>query len=323
MHMRNARVLSDAAPSVWEPAFDKHVYRLAERIAAHESEYQDILIARTESYGRALFVDGAIQSAECDEHIYHEALVHPALLLHPEPRHVLIVGGGEGASLREALRHRTVRRATMVDIDGDLVGLCRRHLPEWSAGAFDDTRARVVIDDGRHWLETSDEQFDAIVMDLTDQIELGPSFPLYTQQFYRAIDAHLARGGLLVVQAGEFSAGNYHSHCSIRRTLETVFAHVASYTHSVPSFFAQWSWVLASQAPLVARGDAASIDGRIASRVDGPLDFYDGAAHARLFTLTRELERLLASHGDVVTDIDAFASATAGPAAVHELLIAK
>ena len=292
------------------------VYRVAERLASQRSDFQDILIVRTETYGRALFVDGAIQSSECDEHIYHESLVHPAMLLHAAPRRVLILGGGEGASLREALRYDCVAEATMVDIDGPLVDLCRRHLPEWSAGALDDPRARVVIADARDWIETSREQFDVIIMDVTDQIDFGPSFPLYTRDFYRAVDARLAEGGLFVVQAGELSAADYFSHCSIRRTLETVFADVVSYVHAIPSYFAQWSWAIASQTPIVQIADGAFVDARLSSRLHSTLDFYDGAAHMRLFTLTRDLERRLRSAGTIVTDLDAFKTAIGRGSAV-------
>src|SRR5919202_2913354 len=109
----------------------------AERILlASRTKFQKLEIADTVSYGRALFLDDKIQSAELDEFIYHEALVHPALVLHPQPRSVLVVGGGEGAALREVLRHRTVERAVMVDIDAEAVAACREYLGAWHQGAF-------------------------------------------------------------------------------------------------------------------------------------------------------------------------------------------
>src|SRR5438067_13153286 len=111
----------------------------AERILlASRTKFQKLEIADTVSYGRALFLDNKIQSAELDEFIYHEALVHPALALAGSPRTVLIAGGGEGATLREVLRHRSVERALMVDIDAAAVEACRIHLSARHAGAFDD-----------------------------------------------------------------------------------------------------------------------------------------------------------------------------------------
>src|SRR5262249_19639296 len=147
----------------------------------------------------------------------------------------LILGGGEGATLREVLRHASVRSATMIDIDGRVVDLCRELLPEWSAGAFADPRARVVIGDGRDWVEQCQEQFDVICMDLTDQIDLGPSFPLYTQGFFRKLRERLAPDGVLVVQAGELGPAAAFSHATIRRTLATMFPRVHSYAQFVPA----------------------------------------------------------------------------------------
>jgi spermidine synthase len=288
---------------------DNISFRVSEWIATHRSAFQEMLIVRTEEHGRALFVDGAIQSSEQDERIYHEALVHPAMILHASPQRVLVLGGGEGASLREVLRHRWVTQVTMVDIDGALVDLCRRYLPEWSDGAFDDPRATTVIADGKAWVGSSRARFDVVIMDLTDQIDFGPSFALYTQAFYRDLAARLDPGGILVVQAGELSGEDWFTHCSMRRTLETVFTHVKSYVQFVPSYSAPWSWVIASQAPLGRDVDARFVDARIRFRVSSPLAFYTGATHQSLFTLPHALEARLASAGTVVTDPESFRQA--------------
>src|SRR5262245_47815335 len=124
-----------------------------EVLHTRQTRFQKLEIADTVSYGRALFLDDKIQSSESDEFVYHEALVHPALVLHPQPRSVLVVGGGEGATLREALRHRTVERAVMVDIDDQAVEACRQYLGAWHQGAFDDSRTELLHADARGWLE--------------------------------------------------------------------------------------------------------------------------------------------------------------------------
>ena len=118
-------------------------YEVTRVLASAQTAFQDVEIVETRSFGRALFLDGAPQSAVADEYVYHEALVHPALIAHADPKRVLIAGGGEGATLREVLRHPGVERAVMVDIDGELVDLCREHLAEMHQGAFDDPRADV------------------------------------------------------------------------------------------------------------------------------------------------------------------------------------
>jgi spermidine synthase len=139
--------------------------------AVKRSKYQTIVIADTEDYDRVLILDDYIQSSYQDEHYYHESLVHPAMVTHPAPRDVLILGGGEGATLREVLKHKTVQRAVMVDIDGDVVELSRRYLPEMHQGSFDDPRARVVIEDGFVYVENAlktGDKYDVVIMDLTD-----------------------------------------------------------------------------------------------------------------------------------------------------------
>src|SRR5215210_994801 len=119
-------------------------YEVTRVLARAQTAFQDVEIAETRAYGLALFLDGMPQSAVADEFVYHEALVHPALVAHPEPRRVLIAGGGEGATLREVLRHPGVERATMVEIDGELLELARAHLAPMHRGALDDPRADVV-----------------------------------------------------------------------------------------------------------------------------------------------------------------------------------
>src|SRR5204862_7390962 len=104
---------------------ERLTYEALRVLYSGQTRFQKLEIADTVSYGRALFLDDKIQSAELDEFVYHEALVHPALVLHPEPRSVLVVGGGEGATLREALRHRSVEPAVLVDIDEEAVAGCR------------------------------------------------------------------------------------------------------------------------------------------------------------------------------------------------------
>ncbi|MGH9204623.1 MAG: methyltransferase domain-containing protein, partial [Vicinamibacterales bacterium] len=145
-----------------------HAHRAGRIIARTKTKFQDVAIQEFEHLGRVLILDGKIQSAEVDEYIYHELLVHPAMLAHPKPRRVLLCGGGEGAPLREILRHPSVESVVMVDIDAELVALCREHLPAWHAKAFDDRRVRVLHADARAFVERTDERFDVIVNDITD-----------------------------------------------------------------------------------------------------------------------------------------------------------
>ncbi len=179
-----------------------HLHSVKSVLFSKDTPFQHIEVIEFGDYGRSLVLDGKVQSTETDEFIYHEALVHPALLTHPDPAAVMIIGGGEGATLREVLRHRSVRRAVMVDVDQEVIDVSRRLLPAFHAGAFDDPKAEIIIEDGRRWLETHDEVFDAIIIDLSDPIEEGPCYRLYTREFYRLVSSRLADDGVIALQAG-------------------------------------------------------------------------------------------------------------------------
>ena len=265
--------------------------------------YQKVEIIDTNLYGRCLVLDGKLQSAEADEFIYHEALVHPVLLAHPNPRRVLVAGGGEGATLREVLAHRTVERAVMADLDEEVVRVCQQHLPNHHRGAFDDPRVELRIVDARDPIVRGAETFDVIVLDLPDPIEEGPAYLLYTQKFYESVLERLAPDGLAVVQAGSALPMLLdEAFAPIFHTLSTVFPVVRAYRAEVASFGGLWGYVFASRGPDAATLSAAEIDRRIAQRVQGPLRFYDGITHEGLFRLPKYAREALASESRLITE---------------------
>ena len=279
-----------------------HAHRAGVVIARARTVFQDVVIQHLEHLGRCLIVDGKIQSAELDEHIYHELLIHPAMLAHPAPRHVLVGGGGEGAPLREILRHPTVESVTMVDLDAELVALCREHLGSWHAGAFDDPRVRVLHEDARAFVEETAQRYDVIVNDITDPIEGGPSKLLFTHEYYAAAARALAPGGIFVTQAigVHYDAGD-RLHAAIHHTLRRVFPHVRSYAEYVLSFDYPWAFAAASHEPVWDRLSAAEVDRRLGER-GITLRFYDGETHVRVMSLPRPLRRLIADETTVISD---------------------
>ena len=146
---------------------ERHEHKVRRTLVRAKTRFQNVVLADSCAFGRCLILDGEIQSSERDEFIYHEGLVHPAMALHPGPRDVLILGGGEGATLREVFRHRSVRRVTMVDIDGDVVKFCRKYLGKWHQGAFSDRRTILRIEDAAKFIRETREQFDIIISELT------------------------------------------------------------------------------------------------------------------------------------------------------------
>ena len=262
-------------------------YEVTRVLARAQTAFQDVEIVETRSFGRALFLDGQPQSAVADEFVYHEALVHPALIAHAAPKRVLIAGGGEGATLREVLRQPGVERAVMVDIDGELVDLCREHLAEMHRGAFDDPRAEVVIGDALAYLREHEEWFDAIVIDLTDPSEDGPIGELYSEPFYRLVESRLAEGGIVVLQAYTFGPGRTAWQDTICATLARVFPIVRRYRAEVPFFKDSWAFITASAVRDPAALPATYVDRALEERGVEGLRFYDGTTHLSMFALPK------------------------------------
>ncbi len=167
----------------------------------HEARtaHQHLMIFHNARLGRVMTLDGIVQTTEADEFIYHEMMAHVPILAHGAVETVLIIGGGDGGMLREVLRHPGLA-VTQVEIDRSVIDMAREYLPNHSAGAFDDPRAQIVIDDGLHYLATSGDRFDVIISDSTDPI--GPGESLFSAEFYRHCAAALKPGGVLVAQNG-------------------------------------------------------------------------------------------------------------------------
>jgi spermidine synthase len=283
--------------------FDYFAYRVRSILYTGDTAFQKVVIAESCNYGRILFMDGAVQSAAEDEAIYHEMLVQPAMVLHPNPRDVLIIGGGEGATLREVLAHRVVRAATMVDIDREAVELCREYLPTWHRGAFEDRRARLIFADGRTFVEASDDFYDVVIIDVVDMLENGPALRLYTRQFYEALRKRLRPGGIIMVQGLEFSFSDYKQHVALSRTLRTLFAEVHSLRVSVPSFLGTWGIIMASDwaTPTDIRSD--TIDQLIERRLGSYwIDHLTKEFLISSFGHCKETRYLLSQSGPILED---------------------
>lgn len=267
-----------------------------------KTKFQSVEIIRTHNFGTCLVLDGKIQSSEADEFIYHEALVHPAMLTHPYPEKVLIAGGGEGATLREVLAHSSVKRVVMVDLDREVVYLSQRFLPSWHQGAFLDKRVEVRYLDARKFLAESGEKFDVLIFDLSDPVEGGPAYLLYTQQFYRLAGERLTSQGIISVQTGSCAWGDLSNFIAVTNTLGSVFPLNFPYQSHIPSFGTIWGFSLASLGLSPFPLSPAEIDRRISSRVGRRLKFYDGLTHQGIFSLPKYLREELSQGKRIITD---------------------
>ena len=279
------------------------LYRIRDVLYTGQTAYQKVDILQSEEFGRCLVLDGKTQSTEFDEHIYHECLVHPALLSHPDPKSVFIGGGGEGTTLREVLAHRSVAKVTMLDLDKEVVDLCRRFLPQHHQGSFDDSRVELLHQDARGYLAETSDTFDVIVLDLVDPMEGGPAYLLYTREFYRLAAKRLNPGGILVTQSGPAGLINY-TECftPIAHTLGDLFPQVRPYTVYVPSFITPWGFVMAVSDPAIALPTVDAFHEVSRSRLGTELRYLDGITCHSLFTLPRYLREGIAFETRTVSD---------------------
>jgi spermidine synthase len=278
------------------------LHRLDEVLYTGRTKFQDARIVRSPHLGICLVLDNKIQSSERDEFIYHEALVQPAMIAHPEPKTVFIAGGGEGATLREVLRHKTVTKAVMVDIDDQVTELSKKYLPEHSHGAFEDKRTELHHVDAREFLKKSKDKYDVIIIDLPDPIEEGPAAMLFTQEFYRLVRERLTGDGLISVQAGSASPIELLNLTAVNATLKSVFPIVTAYTTYMPCFGQPWGFCIASLKHNPAHIPAYEVDKKITERGITGLKFYDGDTHRGMFSLPRYIREALAAQKRIITD---------------------
>ncbi len=275
--------------------------RLDEVLVHRRTAFQDLLVGRSARYGLCLFLDDLMQSAESDEALYHEPFVHPAMMLHPAPRRVLIGGAGEGATAREVLRHPEVETVVAVDLDAQVVEACREFLPRWSEGAFEDPRVQLRIEPIEHTLATATPgSFDVILLDVTDPVIAGPSVELFTARFFAQVARALADDGVVVVQSGPLDLAHPTVLCSVCATLRTQFGWVRPMMLGVPSFHSAWSVTLARKQPGPA--EPAELQRRLA-KLSG-LRAYDAVAHRGLLHLPTFVEQALSQPGTVITGDD-------------------
>lgn len=264
-----------------------HSHALSNTLVQGRSQYQSYAIVESPLFGKMLVLDGDTQSAALDEHIYHESLVAPACAAVGSPRSALILGGGEGATLRELLRVPSMERVVMVDIDGEVVDACRRLMPEWNAGAFDDRRAELIIGDAKAYVERSSEKFDVVLSDLTEPLEDSPSYGLHTTTFYRATRERVAPGGAYAIQTSTAGPHNFALHARMIATLRAVWPAVAPYTAYVPAFDTEWGFALCAERLDVFADSASSKADELARACK--LRHYDGQTHRHAFNLPRYL----------------------------------
>jgi spermidine synthase len=267
-----------------------------------QTEYQHVEVMDGATFGRTLVLDGKTQSTEVDEFAYHEALVHPSMIAHPNPKSVFVAGGGEGATIREVMSHRSVEQVVMVDIDKQVVDLCREYLPNHHQGSFDDPRLELHHMDALEFLEDTSLRFDVVIIDVPDPLEAGPAYLLFTQEFYSLLKARLRPGGLMVAQSGPTGPAFYEQCFSaVANTVGSVFSGVYLSEAFVPSFGTTWGFVIGSTGPDPTSLSVEETDSRISDRIDGELRFLDGITLRGMTSVPKYLRKAVDAEEKIIT----------------------
>jgi spermidine synthase len=222
-------------------------FRVRRRLLSAKTAYQQLEIVETEEFGKLMALDGKVMLTERDERFYHEMLVHPSLLAHPQPQRVLVVGGGDGGTIREVLQHPCIERVIWVEIDEEVVSASREYLPSLNTGVFTDDRVELHVGPGEQVVEQLQKEIDIIIVDSTDPI--GPAIPLFELPFFHSCARALKDGGIHSMQCCSpffFPAHVQSTHANMRQ----LFASIRLYLGYVPSYPAIWSYCMGSEASL-------------------------------------------------------------------------
>lgn len=258
--------------------------KVKETLLVEQTPYQHLAIIETEQFGRMLVLDGMVQTTIVDEFVYHEMITLVGLNTHPHPRRVLIIGGGDGGALREVVRHPRVEKATMVEIDGQVVEASKRFLPEISSAMKGHPKAEVLIEDGIHYVSQHKNEFDVIIVDSTEPV--GPAIGLFSADFYQSIFQALKEDGLFVAQ----TESPFFNTDLIRRVFQDVsriYPLTKLYLASIPTYpSGLWSFTLGSK-----KYDPEKITAEHCP--DFPTRYYNPTLHRAAFRLPQFVEELL------------------------------
>ncbi len=299
--MPGEQLNADLWVSEYVSPYDVYLHGITYVYAALRTRYQDMQVVESGLYGKALVLDGKWQSCVGDEFMYHEPLVQVACTLHKAPKRVLVLGGGEGATVREALKWNTVNKVAMVDIDGEVVDACKTHLAEMHQGAFDDPRTELIIGDALDFLDNAGPEWDIIISDLSDPIEQGPSFKLFTKEYFTNCKKALKEDGYFVLQAGPVSPPLVGLHARLASTVRAVFDNAISITSTAPSYGSQWGFVIASSTPIPSKIDPDQVNNMLERKTNGKFRMFDGVAMQGLLHPPKYLREAVANETTVYT----------------------
>ncbi|MCM3342213.1 polyamine aminopropyltransferase [Paenibacillus sp. MER TA 81-3] len=256
--------------------------KIRETFVNEQTPFQHLTMLDTEEFGRMLVLDGMVMTTIKDEFVYHEMVAHPALVTHPNPKKVLVVGGGDGGVIREIMKHPSVEKAVLVEIDGKVIEYSKKYLPE-IAGELDNPRVEVIVNDGYMHILNSKNEYDVIMVDSTEPV--GPAAPLFERGFYQGIYEALKEDGLFVAQTDNpwFKADLIQQ---VNRDVKEIFPIVRVYGANIPTYpSGLWTFTIGSK-----QYDPMNIDE--ASIPEMETKYYSPRLHNAAFCLPKFVEDL-------------------------------
>ncbi len=266
--------------------------RASRQVGEWRTPYQRMQIYDTPHYGKLFRLDGFNMTSEKEEFVYHENLIHPALTAHPAPKKVLIIGGGDGGSSEEALKHASVEQVTMCEIDAEVIQMAKEHFHAVHQGAFDNPRLRVLVGDGMKFVRQTHERFELIALDLNDP--MGPAEALYSAEFFQHCRHALAPGGALALHIGS-PVARPERVSELAQRLNGIFRIVRPYTMYIPLYGSLWAMAVCSDKLDPKAYTADEIDRRIEQRKMADLRYYNGETHEGVFALPNYVRDLVTS----------------------------
>ena len=255
-----------------------------------QTPFQLLEVYDTPELGRIFRLDGFNMTSERDEFFYHENLVHSSAIAHPDPKSALVIGGGDGGSSEELLKHATIERVHMAELDPEVIEIAKAQFAKVHRGAFDDPRLKVTVGDGLAYLRETAVRYDLVSMDLTDPV--GPSLELYSPATFTLAKRAMAAGGALTLHLG-----SPFSHPQrVRQTLDNlrqVFKRVTPYFVHIPVYGSIWGFACASDTLDPRTLAPEEVERRIAARGIGDLQYYNGETHRAVFALPNYVRELV------------------------------
>jgi spermidine synthase len=257
--------------------------KIRQTFVTEKTQFQDLAMIDTEEFGRMLVLDGMVMTTIKDEFVYHEMVAHPALSTHPNPRQVLVVGGGDGGVIREVLKHKSVEKAVLVEIDGKVIEYSKKYLPE-IAGQLDNPRVEVIVNDGFMHIHEHKNAYDVIMVDSTEPV--GPAAPLFERGFYQGIFEALKEDGIFVAQTDNpwFKSDLIQK---VNRDVREIFPITRVYAANIPTYpSGMWTFTMGSK-----KYDPLTVDEQAIDEMD--TKYYSPRLHKAAFVLPKFVEKLV------------------------------